>query len=103
MLWWDDKDPREILPLGFDLFDLLAMGESVIAAEPSIEVVAGTDESPAAMLLGASEIDGRQVGQWIQGGVAGAAYLISIQIDTSLGKRLICTAGLRIRAAGLRA
>lgn len=102
MRFWDDKDPREILPLGVDLRDVLAAGEIPIAAESSVELIAGTDATPSAILLGSPEIDGQSVYQWAQSGVLDATYGVALTIDTSTGKRLVFVGGLRVRSATYR-
>lgn len=95
---YSDKDPREILPLGIDLASLLATGDSVIAVSASLAVITGTDEAPEDMLLNAAAIVGTTVQQWIQGGVTGVRYRLTFVADTEIGKRLVESGELAVRA-----
>lgn len=95
---WSDKDPDEIVPVGFDHVDALADGEALIAVSCAVTLIKGTDPAPADILLGSAAIVGTSVQQWVTGGVDGCEYRVSFTTDTDGGKRLVEAAILRVRA-----
>lgn len=95
---WSDKDPDEIVPIGFELADALASGEGLIAASAAVTLIKGTDPTPPALLLGAASIVGTSVQQWITGGVDGCDYRVAFTVDSDGGKRLKEAAIVRVRA-----
>jgi hypothetical protein len=97
---WSPKDPDEILPLGIDLEPLLASGETLLVVASAMRVERGTDATPSAMLLGSPTIVGTTVQQWVQGGVLGVSYRLAFTADTSLGKRIVESGGLRVDERG---
>lgn len=86
---WSNKDPAEILPVGFELSAALSTGEALIAVACTVSVASGTDATPEAILLGDPAIVGTSVQQWIQAGVDGADYQLRFTVDTDGGKRLV--------------
>jgi hypothetical protein len=64
----------------FDYVHNLAVGEAIQSALITVQVLDGTDANPVSMVLGGASINGTQVMQRLQGGVAGVYY------------RIICTA-----------
>lgn len=94
---WSDKDPQEIVTLGWDFSALLEDAETLMTATASVTVVEGTDATPSAILFGAPEIGGVTVRHAIQAGVAGVLYRIAAVVDTSLGNRYLEVGLLRVR------
>jgi hypothetical protein len=84
---WSNKDPAEILQLGIDMA-ALGGGATLLVAAAAITVLRGDDPAASAMLLGAPEIAGTVVRQWIQAGVAGCEYRLTFLVDFDNGMRL---------------
>jgi hypothetical protein len=97
VLHWSEKDPQEIVTIGFELADILDTGETLLAVSVAAAVVSGTDPTPSAILFGAAEIDGSIVRQAVQAGVDATRYRLSFTIDTSLGNRYVEPAMLDVR------
>ncbi|MCU0889076.1 MAG: hypothetical protein MUC64_13885 [Rubritepida sp.] len=95
---WSDKDPAEIVPVGFELADALASGEAPIAVSAAVTLIAGTDPAPSDLLLGSAAIVATSVQQWLTGGVDGCDYRVTFTTDTDGGKRLVEAGVVRCRA-----
>lgn len=89
-----DKDPSEVVRLGYDFANLLDTTETISSATVSIRTSAGVATS--AMLSGSEDIDGTVVRQLITGGVAGTSYRVGFMIVTSTGQTFIEGADLRV-------
>lgn len=81
-------DPTELIPAQFDFTDLLQdyPGATITAARITIEVVGGTDATPAARLSGALTISGLVVRQFFQPNAAQiteSKYRVSCNIDVA--------------------
>jgi hypothetical protein len=78
------KTINEVVPITFDFTNVL---DTVTAIETITNtVVFGADPAAAAMLAGAAEIQGGQVVQLFQGGVADAVYEV-LCLVTSGGEK----------------
>jgi hypothetical protein len=83
---FDPKDPAEIVPLAMDFANLTAAPLSPVV---TITRHSGPKGSPdlSGMLAGSPQIDGTEVRQLIQGGVAGTVYRVTFQVDSGDGSR----------------
>lgn len=82
------KTTNEKVQLGFDFSKALAATETITSADVEISILTGTDPYPYAVLLGSPATGGKLVRQWVQDGVAGAIYEISVTATSSLGQVL---------------
>jgi hypothetical protein len=95
------KDPNEKFPITFDFAEYLE-GESITGTPTiAIEVYEGTDATPNNVLSGSVTVTGDRVKQTVQGGVAGAKYLIRATATTNLGRIYTLGAVLPVQKAGL--
>ena len=80
------KRLSEVIPVAFDLQNVLADGET-ISTSPTWEVTVeeGTDLNPENILSGAAAISGTQIIQKVTGGVEGVKYKIIGKAVTSDG------------------
>lgn len=94
------KDPAERILVDFDFTPDFDAGEE-IAGTPTVGVslVAGTDPSPAAILLGTPTVAAGVVRQTINGGVAGATYRLRCAATLDSGRILVLAATLPVRTA----
>lgn len=90
------KHPAEIKRLRFPFALELDTGTSLSALAASVTVAAGTDASPAALLLGLPTAVGTEVLQLIQGGLHGVEYQIDMQATDNTGLRHVRQCRLRI-------
>lgn len=92
-----DVDERDYIPADFS--DLLVAGESIISVARTLEVVSGIDAAPGSRLVGATEISGASVRQWVEGVAEGAEYLLRLVATTSdNGRRVV----IAVRFKGVR-
>lgn len=68
-----------------DFLSRLAVGETVLTAASTVEVLSGVDANPTAMLSGLPSILGAVVTQRLIGGLPGVVYQLSIAVRTSTG------------------
>lgn len=80
-------DPTELVPLQFDFSDLLAdyPGATITGNRITIEVLTGTDATPANRLYGAAIPSGLIVKQWFDPNDAtvGLKYRVTCNVDIS--------------------
>lgn len=90
---WPAKDPAEKVWLTFDFKAALEAGETITATQVTVELMQGTDATPANIFDGASQtLAGNKVMQKIMGGVDQAVYLIKCVATLSSG-RVLALAG----------
>jgi len=82
----DNKDPAEILALGFD-FSAMCGSLALSAPVVGISVASGTDPAASDMLSDAAVVVGAKVLHWVQGGVDGVTYHVTAQVDVADGSR----------------
>jgi hypothetical protein len=94
------KDPAERVIVDFD-FSLDLDTAEYITGTPAVGValVAGTDPSPAAILLGTPTVAAGVARQAIIGGVAGATYRLRCAATLDSGRILVLAANLPVRTA----
>lgn len=80
------KPPAEEVERVFDFTSLLAEGETLAAATVEIEVFAGTDADPEAMLAGEPTVDGPRVIQVYREGTLGVVYTTTCYAGTCNGQ-----------------
>lgn len=94
------KDPAETNTLAFDFSPDLGTETLAAASQTSgIELLAGTDASPANVLNGAPAISGALVMQSVKAGVAGCDYRVWAKANTSGGRTLVVAGVLPVRTA----
>lgn len=83
------KDPDEKLTLSIG-FAKRANGRAITAATSTIQLVTGTDATPASVLNGTPDYSADPVvKQRVKGGVVGCTYLIRIKVTLADGDELI--------------
>ena len=75
------KVPAEVIPVTFDYSEMLPANTTMAIVSTAVAVVTGTDASAAAMLYGASVLDGLTVVQLVRNGVAGVTYNLSCLVS----------------------
>ena len=90
------KDPSEIVIVTFDFAELTA---AVLTPTVSATWKRGSEDLAPALLSGNASISGAKVLQKVQGGVAGADYLLRCQVDTADAQRYVLTGTLPVRTA----
>lgn len=86
---FSDKDPLETVVLSVDFSQVLAQGETILAAVWSVARENGSEDT-ATMLDGAVDISGAPVvRQRVTGGTDGGTYLHRAKITTSTGRILV--------------
>lgn len=94
------KDPAETQALAFNFAPDLGSETLTPASMTSgIELLAGTDPTPANVLNGAPVISGALVLQSVHGGVANADYRVWAKVNTSGGRTLVVAGILPVRTA----
>lgn len=76
------KDPSAVLDYDMDWSAWLAAGETIIASPLPIV----TSDDPDALIVSAISVDGGKVRFRLSGGSAGADYLVSVRIVTSIAQ-----------------
>lgn len=85
------KTPLEKVKLDFPF--VLNTGETIVSAVVTVTVLRGTDPAPASILSGAYTVAGAIVSQFVEGGLDGVTYLVSVRSTTSTG-RILESAGV---------
>jgi len=83
IIGFPQKSPSALLTLTFDFSSLSTPGVTLSAAFSSIEVWAGVDPNPSAVLLGAPTFNGPYAFQQVNNGVNGCIYKIKMLADTN--------------------
>ncbi|MGE0358670.1 MAG: hypothetical protein AB7P08_17340 [Burkholderiales bacterium] len=100
-IYFDPKDPEEIITLTFDFKAALAL--ETISPPPvvSVSVVAGVDASPGALLNGAPQldVDSKMVMQSVKAGLDGVDYLVRCKAPTTGGQVFVLARTLPVRIA----
>lgn len=68
----------------FNYSPVLAVGETILTAECTIQVKDGSDPNPSAIMVGSPAISGPVVVQRISGGLSGVIYRLEMTVTTSL-------------------
>lgn len=84
-LRWPSKDPADILDYQFDISPALA-GNDGDAIQTIDVLISPSAEGDLAMLSSAA--DGTRAVLWLQGGVAGTTYDITIMVGTETGRAI---------------
>lgn len=94
-----DKDSREIITVARGFAKLLSAGETLSAgtAVVTVSVKSGTDPNPNAMKSGSPSIVGSDVLQKIISGIDGNDYIITFEVQTSLGHKYVEAVILPVR------
>jgi len=99
MITFPKKDPGEKFWISFDYAAELEAGETISSVALSIEVITGTDATPANVLSGTPVIQTGDVVQLIQGGVTEVVYAFLCLATLSTGRILARSALLPVRTA----
>jgi hypothetical protein len=93
----DTKDPAERKVITFDFANQLEPGVAIASTTLQVEVVQGTDPSPAALLEGAASLRPAEVLQRVAGGVSGAVYQLRCLATDASGLVHLVTTLLPVR------
>lgn len=97
---WPAKDPAESLVCGFDFTAELDPGETITSAALSVDLLAGVDPTPAALLFDLPTIAAGVVLQPFRAGVDGATYRLRCEATLDpTGRVLVLAATLPVRVA----
>lgn len=92
------KDPLETIIVTFDYTLDLAEAETISAPAVIVaDVLAGIDDTPSAILLGASQVSSPFATQSVIGGIVGVTYRLKCSVDTSNGQELVLAGKLPVR------
>lgn len=90
------KAPAEIIALEFDFSKLTA--EPILPAVVVSQLAGPTDSAPQSMVSGVATVQGDGlVNQVVIGGLVGADYLVTCQVDTASGRRYTLSGVLPVR------
>lgn len=92
------KDPAEIVTVTFD-FENEFPGATLTGPDIDIAVEAGTDPTPATVLLGAPQVQAQKVLQQVQGGVAFTDYHLTCFVTVGGSQVAVRSAVLPVRDA----
>ncbi len=95
----DPKDPAEIVPIAFEFAKLTDAPTSPVVAIVRHSGAEDASDLATTMVQGSPQIVGSKVVQKIKGGVAGANYRISCQVDAADGCRYLLAGLLRVASA----
>ena len=99
MITFPKKDPGEKFWISFNYAAELEAGETISSVSLAIEVVTGTDATPANVLSGTPVIQTGDVVQLIQGGITEVVYVLKCLATLSTGRILARAALLPVRNA----
>ena len=94
-LQWPSKDPADILDYQFDIAAALA-GNDGDAIQTIDVLIAPSDDGDLTLISSAA--DGTRAVLWLQGGVAGTTYSITIIIGTETGRAISRSIALPVMA-----
>lgn len=92
----DPKDPVEVDVVTFDFTDMIASTDTINDAEVEVVVVSGTDATPANILSGSRQIQGRAVLQQVANGLPGVQYEITVKVTMESGRVLVLSGTLPV-------
>lgn len=92
---WPAKDPADVLDYQFDIAPALTgnAGDAVVTLDVSI-----TPANPGDLSLASAAADGSRAVVWLQGGLAGTTYTVTLTIGTQAGRTLSRSVLLPVRA-----
>ena len=82
---WPAKDPADVLDYQFDISPALSGNDGDGVATLDVAVVPAT---PGGLSLASAAADGARAVLWLQGGVAGVTYTVTLTIGTQAGRTL---------------
>lgn len=90
-LQWPDKDPNEILDYSIDWTNKIDTGDTISSST-------WTDFSSGGLVKGSSTFSASLniTTIWVSGGTAGKYYTITNTIDTTIGRTMQQTVGIKI-------
>lgn len=95
---FDPKRPNEAVTLAFDFAPALPAGVTITSVDPvTVDLWAGEDATPAAILVGSPVLSGAIVLQRVEGGLLGVDYLPIARVVLSDGQSRELPARLPIR------
>jgi len=94
----DGAYPGERDLIWFSYDRMIEVEDSVVTATVMVSDPSGADATPSVRLSGGPTITPRRVGQWLDGPVAGANYLLHCSGTMQSGRRLSIYAVLPTRA-----
>lgn len=92
----DPKDPVEVDVVTFDFTDMIASTDTINDADVDVVVVSGTDATPASILSGSRQIQGRAVLQQVANGLPGVQYEITVKVTMESGRVLVLSGTLPV-------
>lgn len=92
------KSSQEVEVFTFDYYNLLTFGETIASATVTSTVISGSDDNPGNMINGAPQIQGSQVLQLVQNGVAGVTYSLNCLVTTNKNQKLLLKGSLQVTA-----
>ena len=86
---YSNKDPEEIVPLGWDFAPLLSPGETILTAVWTVTDPENPGEDTSGMFPDGPAISGSIVKQRFQAGIDGNSYKHRIKITTSMDNTFV--------------
>ena len=99
---FSNKDPLELVNLTFNFEPAMGANEFIQSiTSVAVEVIAGEDPTPSAILTGTPliNIGGLSIQQPCTGGLVDVSYRIAVLCLTTAGQELICAGTLTIQEA----
>ena len=82
---WPAKDPADVLDYQFDIAPALTGNDGDAVATLDVGI---SPSSPGDLSLASAAADGSRAVLWLQGGVAGTTYTVTLTVGTQAGRML---------------
>lgn len=82
---WPAKDPADVLDYQFDIAPALSGNDGDAVATLDVSI---SPASPGDLSLASAAADGSRAVLWLQGGVAGTTYTVTLMVGTQAGRML---------------
>lgn len=82
---WPTKDPADVLDYQFDIAPALSGNDGDAVATLDVAI---SPSNPGDLSLASAAADGSRAVLWLQGGVAGTTYTVTLTVGTQAGRLL---------------
>ena len=82
---WPTKDPADVLDYQFDIAPALTGNDGDAVATLDVTI---TPANPGDLSLASAAADGARAVLWLQGGLAGTTYTVTLTVGTQAGRTL---------------
>ena len=92
---YDPQNPGETEVFGMDFVNELSVGETIVSASVTLQVVTGTDATPQTHVNGSATISLSKVSQSIGGLLVNVTYRVIFTVVTNKGQTIILYSHVR--------